>query len=102
MFEGWIKCYRGSLTDLLQRSGVQVIQVNINTIYIRTVQPTNLQALVRLVPEIVSEYDQEIPQVQTADKPMASYGIATQQSPDTRKTNKVKQSIEIIVKLEWT
>ena len=34
-----------------------------------------------------SEYDQEIPQSQTADKPMASQGRATQQSRGTRKTN---------------
>ena len=37
--------------------------------------------------KIVSEYDQEIPQSQTADKPMAPRGRATQQSRDTRKTN---------------
>ena len=38
-----------------------------------------------------SEYDQEIPQSQTADKPVATVGRATQQSRDTRKTNKAKQ-----------
>ena len=37
--------------------------------------------------KIVSEYDQEIPQSQTADKPMAPRGRATQPSRDTRKTN---------------
>ena len=37
--------------------------------------------------KIVSEYDQEIPQAQTADKPKAPRGRATQQSRDTRKTN---------------
>ena len=37
--------------------------------------------------KIVSEYDQEIPQSQTVDKPMALRGRATQQSRDTRKTN---------------
>ena len=37
--------------------------------------------------KIVSEYDQEIPQSQTADKPMAPIGRATQQSRDTIKTN---------------
>ena len=42
------------------------------------------------VSKIESEYDQEIPQSQTADKPVASWGRATQQSQDTRKTNKVK------------
>ena len=34
-----------------------------------------------------SEYDQEIPQSQTADNPKALRGRATQQSRDTRKTN---------------
>ena len=34
-----------------------------------------------------SEYDQEIPQLQPADKPMAPRGRATQPSRDTRKTN---------------
>ena len=37
--------------------------------------------------KIVNEYDQEIPQSQTADKPTAPRGRATQQSRDTRKTN---------------
>ena len=35
----------------------------------------------------ISEYDQELPQSQTADIPMAPPGRATQQSQDTRKTN---------------
>ena len=39
------------------------------------------------ITKIVSEYDQEIPQSQTADKPMAPQGRATQPSRDTRKTN---------------
>ena len=34
-----------------------------------------------------SEYDQEIPQSQTADNPLAPRGRATQPSRDTRKTN---------------
>ena len=37
--------------------------------------------------KIVSEYDQEIPQSQTADNPMAPRGRATQPPRDTRKTN---------------
>ena len=37
--------------------------------------------------KIVSEYDQEIPQSQTADNPMAPQGRAAQPSRDTRKTN---------------
>ena len=34
-----------------------------------------------------SEYDQEIPQSQTADYPVAPRGRAAQPSRDTRKTN---------------
>ena len=41
--------------------------------------------------KIVSENDQEIPQSQTADNPVAPRGRAAQPSRDTRKTNKVKQ-----------
>ena len=37
--------------------------------------------------KIVSEYDQEIPQSQTADNPVAPRGRAPQPSRDTRKTN---------------
>ena len=44
-----------------------------------------------LLSQIVNEYDQEVPQSQTADKPMAPGGRATQQSRDTRETNKAKQ-----------
>ena len=36
---------------------------------------------------IVNEYDQEIPQSQTADNPVAPRGRAAQPSRDTRKTN---------------
>ena len=37
--------------------------------------------------KIVSEYDQEIPQSQTAESPMALRRGATQQLPDIKKTN---------------
>ena len=37
--------------------------------------------------KIVGEYDQEIPQSQTVDNPMAPRGRAAQSSRDTRKTN---------------
>ena len=40
-----------------------------------------------LVTKIVSEYDQEIPQSQTADNPVAPHGRAAQPSRDNRKTN---------------
>ena len=39
------------------------------------------------ITKIVSEYDQEVPQSQTADNPIAPRGRATQPSRDTRKTN---------------
>ena len=41
--------------------------------------------------KIVSEYDQEISQLQTADNPKAPQGRATQSSRDTRETYKAKQ-----------
>ena len=37
--------------------------------------------------KIVSEYDQEIPQSQTAGNPVAPWGRAAKPSRDTRKTN---------------
>ena len=43
--------------------------------------------IVYMYDKIVSEYDQEIPQSQTADNPIAPRGRADQQSRDTRKTN---------------
>ena len=46
---------------------------------------------IEIVQIIVSEYDQEKPQSQTADNHVASRGRATQPSRDTRKTNKAKQ-----------
>ena len=48
-----------------------------------------------LTTKIVSEYDQEIPQSQTADKPVASLGRATQKSRDTRKTTKQSNQLSI-------
>ena len=36
---------------------------------------------------IVSEYDQEVPQSQTAENPVAPRGRAAQPARDTRKTN---------------
>ena len=47
----------------------------------------SLYEQVFIVIKIVSKYDQEIPQSQTADKPMAPRKRATQPSQDTKKTN---------------
>ena len=44
-----------------------------------------------MLTKIVSEYDQEMPQSQTADKPMVPQERATYPSRDTRKTNQAKQ-----------
>ena len=42
--------------------------------------------------KIVREYDQKIPQSQTADNPLAQRGRADQPPRDTKKTNQAKQS----------
>ena len=44
-------------------------------------------AYTMVVANIVSEYDQEIPQSQTADNPVTPRGRAAQPSRDTMKTN---------------
>ena len=49
-----------------------------------------------------SEYDQEIPHSQTVDKSVASRGRATEQSRDTRKTNKAKQPALSSPLRHWT
>ena len=56
-------------------------------------------------PKIVTEYDQEIPQSQTADKPMAPRVRVKQQWHQEGKQNKATSSlfpIKMIAKLEWT
>ena len=58
-------------------------------------------------PKIVSEYDQEIPQSQTADKPMAPRGrshttITRHQEDKLSKATSSLFPIKIIAKLEWT
>ena len=55
--------------------------------------------------KIVSEYDQKIPQSQTADKRMTPRGRPAQQPRYTRKTNRATSfllPIKMIAKLEWT
>ena len=59
-----------------------------NTVYLSSYSPLNEGHFSILTnPKIVSEYDQEIPQSQTADNPVAPRGRAAQPSRDTRKTN---------------
>ena len=52
--------------------------------------------------KIVSEYDQEIPQSQSADKPVASWGRARHQEDKQSKATSSLFPIETIAKLEWT
>ena len=56
-----------------------------------TIKDTNhcvmTKYLFKMPLKIVNEYDQEIPQSQTADNPVAPRGRAVQPSQDTRKTN---------------
>ena len=54
---------------------------------IKGVMGQNIGEGIMNIDKKVSEYDQEIPQSQTADNPMASRGRAAQPSRDTRKTN---------------
>ena len=62
------------------------LNVNItNALHI--VQEKNTKGFPVYTPKIVSEYDQEIPQSQTADNPVAPQERAAQPSRDTRKTN---------------
>ena len=68
--------------------------ISMTTYILTTVEATLTHRWVRTIPShstIVRGYDQEIPQSQTADKPVASWGRATKYSRDTRKANKAKQ-----------
>ena len=57
------------------------------SLYFLTNDMTKMVNFLRLISKIVSEYDQEIPQSQTADNPVAPRGRAAQPPRDTRKTN---------------
>ena len=64
--------------------------------------------IVNMHSKIVSEYDQEIPQSQTADNPVAPRGRAAQPSQDTRQEDKLSKAtsslfpIKMIAILELT
>ena len=59
-----------------------------NNDYVRKLKKkSNKKDFSTIMSKIVSEYDQEIPQSQTADNPVAPRGRAAQPSRDTRKTN---------------
>ena len=65
-------------------SGVQVL---LYYSLAQKLKPPNIKESRKTISKIVSEYDQEIPQSQTADNPVAPRGRAAQPSRDTRKTN---------------
>ena len=56
-------------------------------IFQRSMEDIKLKWCIYNSSKIVSEYDQEIPQSQTTDNPVAPRGRAAQPSRDTRKTN---------------
>ena len=64
-----------------------VKEVDYTKIHYLSSQTEQLICVFILHTKIVSEYDQEIPQSQTADNPVVSRGRAAQPSRHTRKTN---------------
>ena len=83
-------CY-GHLYALTYCAGFDKIHISTcfyNAYGSKTLSVTSASEAIR---KIVSEYDQEIPQSQTADNPMTPRGRASQPSQDTRKTNQAKQ-----------
>ena len=65
---------------------VIIISLNASTGKLLTVTAQHINTIV-VTSKIVSEYDQEIPQSQTADNPKTPRGRATQPSRDTKQTN---------------
>ena len=72
-----------SITYLIRRQSL----IGINAIW----QLSLRCLLMRTIAKIVGEYDQEIPQSQTAGNPVAPRGRAAQPSQDTRKTILARQ-----------
>ena len=100
---GCIACVKKTCTECKQKS-VSIREINVQTSYettnvgFQTIKcyqlidardNTNLQycSILAEYIKIVSEYDQIIPQSQTADKPTARRGTHTQQLRDTKRTN---------------
>ena len=88
VFDQMRNSYRESVTSVLHdlewpplQHGRRIIIKRLTTFY----KAVNNSVPVTI--KIVSEYDQEIPQSQTADNPVAPRGRAAQPSQDSRKTN---------------
>ena len=71
--------------DLRKKNGFRAISFEI--IDVLDLYFIHRYIIIKYRSKIVSEYDQEIPQSQTADNPVAPRGRAAQPSRDTRKTN---------------
>ena len=80
------------VVELLQKSPMRdtikgLGEVENHKAHLPSQQRQRLSLAATLGSKIVSEYDQEIPQSQTADNPVAPRGRVAQPSRDTRKTN---------------
>ena len=69
------------------------VRVPVNNSYVSTFTKFRVSNDLHSTKKIVSEYDQEIPQSQTADNPGASRGRAARPLRDTRKTSKATSSL---------
>ena len=79
--DGWPDRQSGPTTRTALARATQVIKKQVSTTRKYQHRSTNGTVIKN------SEYDQEIPQSQTADNPVAPRGRAAQPSWDTRKTN---------------
>ena len=74
--------YQGSHQFLKSGKAIEILHTTVKYVFNRMVERDYA-----FVQKIVSEYDQEIPQSQTEDNPVAPRGRAAQPSRDTRETN---------------
>ena len=85
-------CYIGVTDGKIEKEGIMsfstfIFIYTILLVYLMVYTKFENTGSNRNLEKIVSEYDQEIPQSQTADNPVATRGRAAQPSRDTRKTN---------------
>ena len=80
------------INKLLKRAAQRILKDNYATPSVEMFQRLRWMPVFQRINynKIVSEYDQEIPQSQTADNPTASRGRATQPLRDIGKTNQAK------------
>ena len=90
---GYINIMCVALIGMLGHNRISYVTTTVNNMSVN-LSPKNCFQLnkfssmfIGTIAKIVSEYDQEEPQSQTADHPVAPRGRAAQPSRDTRKTN---------------